>query len=52
MLTLFAVVIADALDGVADDLLVVDGGFGRDLAADQDHARLCGGLCRRETGSV
>ena len=39
-LTLGAVVIADVLDGVADDLLVVDVGLGGDLAADHDHPGL------------
>ena len=43
-LTLRAVVVADVLDGVANDLLVVDLGLGGDLAADHDHAGLGDGL--------
>ncbi len=43
-LTLGAVIIADVLDGVADDLLVVDVGLGGDLAADHDHPGLGDGL--------
>jgi hypothetical protein len=42
------VVVADVLDGVADDLLVVEVGLGRNLAKDHDHAsfgcRLAGNL--------
>ena len=38
--TFGGVVISDVLDGVPDDLLVVDLGVGGDLAADHDHARL------------
>jgi len=34
------VVVADVLDRVADDLLVVDDGLGGDLAAHEDHASL------------
>ena len=44
MLTFFAVVIPDTLDGVADNLLVIDRGLGGDFAADQNHAGLSGGL--------
>lgn len=40
LLTFGAVVVSDVLDGVADDLLVVDVGLGGDLAADHDHAGL------------
>lgn len=38
------VIIADALDGLADDLLVVNLGLGGDLAKDHDHAGLGGRL--------
>ena len=38
------VIVANVLDGVADDLLVVDGGRGGDLSEDHDHARLAAGL--------
>ncbi len=38
------VVIADVLDGIADDLLVIDLRFCADLAEDHDHARLGGRL--------
>jgi len=38
--TLGRVVVANLLDGVADDLLVVKLGLGRDLAKDHDHAGL------------
>ena len=38
------VVIADLLDGVADDLLVVELGLGSDLAENHDHAGLGGRL--------
>ena len=41
--TLRGVVIANVLDGIADNFLVVDLGFGRDLTKDHDHA----GLSRR-----
>mgnify|MGYP003624095068 CR=1 FL=1 len=37
-------VVADVLDGIADDLLVVEVGLGGDLAKDHDHARLGGRL--------
>lgn len=37
-------VVADFLDGVADDFLVVEVGLGGDLAKDHDHARLGGRL--------
>ncbi|KAI3487290.1 hypothetical protein L1887_48875 [Cichorium endivia] len=37
-------VVADLLDGVTDDLLVVDLGLGRDLTEDHDHTGLGGGL--------
>jgi hypothetical protein len=37
-------VVADVLDGVTDDLLVVDLGLGGDLAEDHDHAGLGGTL--------
>lgn len=38
------VVVADLLDGVADDLLVVDLGLGGDFTKDHDHTSLGGGL--------
>ncbi len=38
------VIVANVLDGVADDLLVVEAGLGRDLAKDHDHAGLGGRL--------
>lgn len=38
------VIVADILDGVTDDLLVVDVSAGRDLTEDHDHAGLGGGL--------
>jgi len=34
------VVVADMFDGVADDFLVVDDGFGGDFSADEDHTSL------------
>jgi hypothetical protein len=37
---LLRVVVANVLDGIADDFLVVELGLGRDLAKDHDHARL------------
>ena len=43
-LTLGAVIIADVLDGVADDLLVVNVGLGGDLSADHDHTSFGDGL--------
>jgi hypothetical protein len=41
---LVGAVVANVLDGVADDLLVVEMGLGGDLAKDHDHARLGGSL--------
>ena len=41
---LLRVIITNLLDGVTDDLLEVDPGFGGDLAEHHDHARLGGGL--------
>ena len=38
------VIVADVLDGLADDLLVVDLGLGGDLTKDHDHAGLGGRL--------
>lgn len=38
------VIVTDVLDGVADNLLVVDLALGGDLAEDHDHASLGGGL--------
>lgn len=38
------VVIADVLDGITDDLLVVEAGLGSDLTEDHDHAGLGGRL--------
>merc|ERR1712168_630386 len=34
------VVVADMFDGVADDFLIVDDGFGGDFSADEDHTSL------------
>ncbi len=42
--TLGRVIVADILDGVADNLLVVDLCLGGDLAEDHDHTGLGGGL--------
>lgn len=42
--TLGGVIVADVLDGVADDLLVVELGLGGDLAKDHDHTGLGGRL--------
>lgn len=42
--TLGGVVVANVLDGVSDNLLVVEGGLGGDLAEDHDHTGLGGGL--------
>ena len=42
--TLGRVVVANLLDGVTDDLLVVDHGLGGDLTEDHDHTRLRRGL--------
>ena len=40
------VVVADVLESLADDLLVVDVGRGRDLAKDHHHAGLGARLCQ------
>ena len=42
--TLCRVVISDVLDGVSDDLLVVEAGLGGDLTEDHDHPGLGGSL--------
>jgi hypothetical protein len=42
---LLAGIVANLLDGVADDGLVVNHGAGGNLAKDQDHAGLGGRLC-------
>lgn len=42
--TLVGRVVADVLDGLADDLLVVEVGLGGDLTEDHDHTGLGGGL--------
>ena len=42
--TLVGGVVADVLDGLADDLLVVEVGLGGDLTKDHDHAGLGGSL--------
>jgi hypothetical protein len=42
--TLGGVIVADVLDGLTDNLLVVDLGLGGDLTEDHDHARLGGRL--------
>jgi hypothetical protein len=41
---LLGVIVANVLDGVADNLLVVELGLGGDLTKDHDHASLGGGL--------
>lgn len=41
---LLGIIVADVLDGVTDDLLVVELGLGGDLAEDHDHAGLGGSL--------
>ena len=46
------VVVSDVLDGIADDLLVVDGGSSGDLAEDHDHAGLAAGLAGNAGGLV
>lgn len=46
--TFGGVVVADLLDGLPDDLLVVHHSRGRDLTHQQDHPRLCHGLWGRE----
>jgi hypothetical protein len=48
--TLGDIVVSNVLQGLADDLLVVDGGRGGDLAKDHDHAGLGAGLASN-TGS-
>mmetsp|Transcript_18712 Transcript_18712/g.46482 ORF Transcript_18712/g.46482 Transcript_18712/m.46482 type:complete len:374 (-) Transcript_18712:63-1184(-) len=42
--SLSGVVVSNVLDGIADDLLVVDGGRGGDLSKNHDHSRLTAGL--------
>jgi hypothetical protein len=42
--TLGGVIIADVLDGITDDLLVVELGLGGDLTEDHDHTSLGGSL--------
>jgi hypothetical protein len=42
--TLGGVIVADALDGLTDDLLVVELGLGADLTEDHDHTGLGGSL--------
>lgn len=51
-LTLGGIVVANVLDGVSDHPLVVHHGHGRDLTAQQHHARLTHRLCEggKETG--
>ena len=44
MLTLGGVIVADPLNGVTDDSLVVKLGGGGDLTEDHDHSGLGGGL--------
>ena len=39
-LTFAAIIVANMLDGLPDDILVVDLGLGRDLSGDHDHPRL------------
>ena len=43
-LTFAAIIVANVLDGLPDDTLVVDLGLGRDLSGDHDHPRLGHGL--------
>jgi len=42
--TLLSIIIADLLESIADDLLVVDVGLGSDLTENHDHASLGAGL--------
>jgi hypothetical protein len=42
--TLLSIIIADLLESIADDLLVVDVGLGSDLTENHDHAGLGAGL--------
>jgi len=44
LLTLGGVIVADPLNGVTDNLLVVELGGGGDLTEDHDHSGLGGGL--------
>lgn len=44
--TLGNIVVTDVLEGLADHLLVVDGGRGGDLTEDHNHASLGAGLCK------
>jgi hypothetical protein len=50
--TLVGMVVSDVLDGVSDDLLVVDLGLGRDFAKDHDHSGLGSGLAGDLGGRV
>jgi hypothetical protein len=45
--TLVHVIVTDVLEGLADHLLVVDGGGGGDLTEDHNHAGLGAGLCNQ-----
>jgi len=46
------IVVSDVLDGIADDLLVVDSGGGGDLSEDHNHASLGTGLAGDTGGLV
>ena len=50
--SLGGVVVADVLDGIADDLLVVDRRAGGNLAEDHDHASLAAGFAGNTGGLV
>ena len=50
--TLGDVVVADVLQGLTDDQLVVNGGRGGDLTEDHDHAGLGAGLAGNTRGGV
>mmetsp|Transcript_26068 Transcript_26068/g.55860 ORF Transcript_26068/g.55860 Transcript_26068/m.55860 type:complete len:308 (-) Transcript_26068:157-1080(-) len=45
------IVVSDVLNGIADDLLVVDGGRGSDFSENHDHSRLAAGLAS-DTGCL
>ena len=51
-LTFRGVVIADVLDGIPDDLLVVNIGTGSHLSSQKNHASLCNGLCKEEGANL
>mmetsp|Transcript_21337 Transcript_21337/g.50508 ORF Transcript_21337/g.50508 Transcript_21337/m.50508 type:complete len:413 (+) Transcript_21337:182-1420(+) len=50
--SLGGVVVANVLDGIADDLLVIDRGRSGDFSKDHDHSRLAAGLAGDARGLV